>query len=120
VIRAINVYAHGKDVFDEHAAVLGDLFAKPAAVAVHNAQILTHALAVTAQLQAALSVRPVIDQAIGRTRSRNCGRSAKPSTANWLRWPNTSLMKPCAPAPDTTDLSPKRQVDLRPNCRWTV
>ena len=43
VIGAINVYAHGKDVFDEHAAELGELFAKPAAVAVHNAQILAHA-----------------------------------------------------------------------------
>ena len=38
VVGAINVYAHDKDVFDEHAAELGELFAKPAAVAVHNAQ----------------------------------------------------------------------------------
>ena len=37
VVGAINVYAHDKDVFDEHAAELGELFAKPAAVAVHNA-----------------------------------------------------------------------------------
>ena len=47
-IGAINVYAHGKDVFDEHAVELGELFAKPAAVAVHNAQILAHALALPA------------------------------------------------------------------------
>src|ERR1700733_4278956 len=40
VIGAINVYAHGKDVFDEHAAELGELFARPTAVAVHNAQVL--------------------------------------------------------------------------------
>lgn len=33
VIGAINVYAHGKDVFDEHAAHLGEPFAVPAAVA---------------------------------------------------------------------------------------
>src|SRR3984893_18694786 len=76
VIGAINVYAHGKDVFDEHAAELGELFAKPAAVAVHNAQILAHALALTAQLQTALSTRPVIDQAIGLIRGRS-GRSAE-------------------------------------------
>src|SRR5271166_6098613 len=76
VIGAINVYAHGKDVFDEHAAELGEQFAKPAAVAVHNAQILAHALALTAQLQAALSTRPVIDQAIGLIRGRT-GRSAE-------------------------------------------
>ena len=43
VVGAINVYAHGKDVFDDHAARLGELFAKPAAVAVHNAQILADA-----------------------------------------------------------------------------
>jgi len=76
VIGAINVYAHDKDVFDEHAAELGELFAKPAAVAVHNAQILAHALALTAQLQTALSTRPVIDQAIGLIRGRS-GRSAE-------------------------------------------
>jgi hypothetical protein len=75
VVGAINVYAHGKDVFDEHAAHLGELFAKPAAVAVHNAQILDDALALTAQLQTALSTRPVIDQAIGLIRGRT-GRSA--------------------------------------------
>ena len=104
------MYAYGKDVFDEHAAELGELFAKPAAVAVHNAQILAHALALTAQLQTALSTRPVIDQAIGLIRGRSgrtteeaftsYGRSAKPNTVNWLRWPNRSSMKPCAaPAP---------------------
>ncbi len=80
VIGAINVYAHGKDVFDEHAAELGELFAKPAAVAVHNAQILAHALALTAQLQTALSTRPVIDQAIGLIRGRS-GRSAEEAFA---------------------------------------
>ena len=76
VIGAINVYAHGKDVFDEHAAELGELFAKPAAVAVHNAQVLAHAMTLTAQLQKALSTRPVIDQAIGLIRGRS-GRSAE-------------------------------------------
>ena len=76
VIGAINVYAHGKDVFDEHAAELGELFAKPAAVAVHNAQVLAHAVTLAAQLQKALSTRPVIDQAIGLIRGRS-GRSAE-------------------------------------------
>jgi GAF domain-containing protein len=73
VVGAINVYARGKDVFDDHAAELGELFAAPAAVAVHNAQILTQALALTVQLQAALSSRPVIDQAIGLLRGRTGG-----------------------------------------------
>jgi GAF domain-containing protein len=70
VIGAINVYAHGKDVFDEHAALLGELFAAPAAVAVHNAQVLAQAKTLAAQLQRALSTRPVIDQAIGLIRGR--------------------------------------------------
>ena len=80
VIGAINVYAHGKDVFDEHAAELGELFARPAAVAVHNAQVLAHATTLTAQLQTALSTRPVIDQAIGLIRGRS-GRSAEEAFA---------------------------------------
>jgi len=73
VVGAINVYARGKEVFDEHAAELGELFAKPAAVSVHNAQILAEALTLTAQLQTALSTRPVIDQAIGLLRGRTGG-----------------------------------------------
>jgi GAF domain-containing protein len=70
VIGAINVYAHRKNVFDEHAAHLGELFAAPAAVAVHNARVLTQARALAAQLQQALDTRPVIDQAIGLMRGR--------------------------------------------------
>jgi GAF domain-containing protein len=70
VVGAINVYAHDKDVFDEHAAQLGELFAKPAAVAVHNAQVLAQAQALSAQLQTALTTRAVIDQAIGVIRAR--------------------------------------------------
>lgn len=76
VVGAINVYSHGKDVFDERAAELGELFAKPAAVAVHNAQLLAQARALVAQLHTALSTRPVIDQAIGLLRGRS-GRSAE-------------------------------------------
>lgn len=73
VIGAINVYAHAKDAFDEHAAQLGELFAAPAAVAVHNAQILAQALTLATQLQAALATRPVIDQAVGILRARSGG-----------------------------------------------
>jgi transcriptional regulator with GAF, ATPase, and Fis domain len=80
VVGAINVYAHDKDVFDEHAAALGELFAKPAAVAVHNAHVLAQATALTAQLQTALTTRAVIDQAIGLLRGRS-GRSAEDAFA---------------------------------------
>jgi GAF domain-containing protein len=70
VIGAINVYARGRNVFDDHAAEMGELFAAPAAVAVHNAQILAHALASIEHLQKALVSRPIVDQAIGLIRGR--------------------------------------------------
>lgn len=70
VVGAINVYARMKDAFDDRAAAIGEAFAVPAAVAVHNAQVLAQAVALTAQLQTALWSRPVIDQAIGILRSR--------------------------------------------------
>jgi hypothetical protein len=70
LVGAINVYAREKDAFGDYAAQLGELFAIPAAVAVHNAQVLAKALELTAQLQTALTVRPVIDQAVGLLRGR--------------------------------------------------
>jgi GAF domain-containing protein len=74
LVGAINVYAHAEDAFDEHAARLGARFAAPAAVAVHNAQLLAQAVTLTTQLQtAALSHRPVIDQAVGLLRGRSGG-----------------------------------------------
>ena len=74
LVGAINVYAHAEDAFDEHAAQLGARFAAPAAVAVHNAQLLAQAVTLTTQLQtAALSHRPVIDQAVGLLRGRSGG-----------------------------------------------
>jgi AmiR/NasT family two-component response regulator len=45
----------------------------PAAVAVHNAQVLAQALTLSAQLQTALSSRPVIDRAIGILLARTGG-----------------------------------------------
>lgn len=76
VVGAISVYAYGKDVFESHAEELGELFAKPAAAAVRNAQVLSEALALNVQLQKALSSRAMIDQAIGLIRGRT-GRSAE-------------------------------------------
>ncbi|MEO7126063.1 MAG: GAF and ANTAR domain-containing protein [Nakamurella sp.] len=73
VVGAINVYAHGKYAFDEHAVELGELFAAPAAVAVHNAQVLARARRVIEQMQTALASRAVIDQAIGILISRSGG-----------------------------------------------
>ncbi len=73
VVGAINVYAHDKHAFDEHAEQLGVLFAAPAAVTVYNAQALARARRITEQLQTALGSRAVIDQAIGIFISRSGG-----------------------------------------------
>ena len=73
LVGAMNVYAKDRDVFDEHAARLGELFAGPAAVAVRNAQVLEQARRLTEQLQTALSSRAVIDQALGIVMGRTGG-----------------------------------------------
>jgi GAF domain-containing protein len=70
VLGAMNVYAHPKDAFDERAEQLGELFAVPAAIAVQNAQILAQTQRLAINLQAALTHRAVIDQAIGILMSR--------------------------------------------------
>ena len=71
VVGAMNVYAHPKNVFDERAAELGEIFAVPAAIAVQNAQVLAQAKRLTARLEAALATRAVIDQAVGILMSRS-------------------------------------------------
>jgi GAF domain-containing protein len=71
VVGAMNVYAYAKDAFDERAEELGELFAVPAAIAVQNAQILAQTQRLASSLQAALSNRAVIDQAIGIVMSRS-------------------------------------------------
>ncbi|MDT4951024.1 MAG: hypothetical protein QOJ37_3619 [Pseudonocardiales bacterium] len=70
VLGAMNVYAHQHDAFDEHAALIGELFAVPAAIAVQNAQVLAQARRLSAQLQDALISRSTIDQAMGIVMSR--------------------------------------------------
>jgi GAF domain-containing protein len=92
VVGAINVYAREKDAFGDHAAELGELFAAPAAVAVHNAQILAQARTLASQLQTALSSRPVIDQAIGILRGRS-GASAEEAFAKLRKMSQTDNVK---------------------------
>jgi transcriptional regulator with GAF, ATPase, and Fis domain len=116
VVGAINVYAHRKDVFDEHAAEFGELFAKPAAVAVYNAQILADALALSSQLQIALSTRPVIDQAVGLIRGRT-GRSAEDAFAQLRAMSQAEHRKLADIAQDVVDQAVRRaraRVGTRP------
>jgi GAF domain-containing protein len=70
VVGAMNVYAHGKHVFDERAAELGEAFAVPAAIAVQNAQVLDQTRRLAIKLENALRTRGVIDQAVGVLMSR--------------------------------------------------
>jgi GAF domain-containing protein len=70
VLGAMNVYAHQPDAFDEHATLIGQLFAVPAAIAVQNAQVLAQTRRLATQLQTALINRATIDQAMGIMMSR--------------------------------------------------
>jgi len=71
VVGALNVYAHAKDAFGPDAVRIGELFARPAAVSVHNALVLAQSQRLATQLAKALTSRAVIDQALGVIRSRN-------------------------------------------------
>src|SRR6476469_3941794 len=71
VLGAMNVYAHAMDAFDEHAERVGQLFAPHAANVVRHAQILAHAQRLAATLEATLTSRAVIDQAIGIVMARH-------------------------------------------------
>jgi GAF domain-containing protein len=71
LVGAINTFARSRDAFGEHAVELGSQFAGPAAVSVHNSQLLERAQQRTKQLQNALGTRAVIDQAIGIIRARS-------------------------------------------------
>jgi GAF domain-containing protein len=70
VVGALNIYAHAKNAFGPDAVRIGELFARPAAVSVHNAQILAQSQRLAEQLGTALTSRAVIDQALGILMSR--------------------------------------------------
>ena len=71
VVGAMNVYAHGKNAFDDRAAELGQIFALPAAIAVQNAHVLAQTRRLADHLQSALELRGVIDRAVGILMSRS-------------------------------------------------
>jgi GAF domain-containing protein len=65
VFGAMNVYAHAYDAFDERAAELGEAFAAPAAIAVQHAQVLEQTRRLAEELQAQLTTRMYVEQAVG-------------------------------------------------------
>lgn len=70
VVGALNIYARPKDAFGDEAVRIGELFAVPAAVSVHNSQVLARSQRLAGQFEQALSSRATIDQAIGVLMSR--------------------------------------------------
>ena len=70
VVGAMNVYAHPRNAFSDHAVQIGELFSVPAAIAVQNALVLAQAKRLAHQLRAALTSRAIIDQALGILMSR--------------------------------------------------
>lgn len=92
VVGAMNVYAHDKDVFDEHSIAVGEAFAGPAAVTVANAQLLAQTQRLVGQLQTALTSRAEIDQALGIIMSRT-GCSATEAFARMRALSQTRSVK---------------------------
>jgi GAF domain-containing protein len=70
VLGALNVYAHARGAFDRSSRHAGQLFARPAAVTVHNARVLCRARRAAEHAETALTSRSTIDQAIGIIMSR--------------------------------------------------
>ncbi len=70
VVGALTVYARAKNAFDPEAIGIAEQFSVPAAVSVHNAQVLVQSQRLAAQLAEALTSRAVIDQAVGILMSR--------------------------------------------------
>jgi GAF domain-containing protein len=91
VVGAMNVYAHARDAFDPRAQRLGELFAIPAAVSVHNVRALFQARRLAAELQSAMGNRSVIDQALGVVMSRTGGTEKEAFDGLALRSQNLNV-----------------------------
>ncbi len=71
VLGALNVYSHRRNAFKGTSRRVGEQFAVPAAVAIHNARVLDQSRQTAARLQAALTSRSTIDRAVGIIMSRS-------------------------------------------------
>ena len=107
VFGAMNVYALGKDAFDERAERIGELFATPAAIAVQNAQVLAATKRVAASLQAAVTSQAVIDQAVGILMSRS-GHTPDQAVDRLRRLSQTQNVKLVAAASSLVDEAVRR------------
>jgi transcriptional regulator with GAF, ATPase, and Fis domain len=71
VLGALNVYAHTRNAFSPASQRMGELFAGPAAVAIHNARLHDQAQRQIGRLETALVSRSTIDRAIGILMARS-------------------------------------------------
>jgi GAF domain-containing protein len=62
---ALNLYARSERAFDEDSVSIGEIFARQASIALHNAQIYSAALQLGDQLNEALKTRDLIGRAKG-------------------------------------------------------
>jgi len=113
VIGAINVYAHPRDAFDDRAERIGQVFADPAAIAVQNAQILAQTQRLVGNLQAALTSRAVIDQAIGIIISRT-GDTAEEAFERIRRRSQAEHLKVAAIAGQIVEVAARRARGRHP------
>ena len=109
---SMNVYAYAKNVFDERAAALGELFAEPAAVAVENAQILGQSQRLTQHLQTALEQRGVVDRAVGIMMSRS-GGTPEQALERLRRLSQSEHLKLAAVAQNLVDEAVRRVLALQ-------
>jgi len=107
VLGALNVYAHGRDVFGDKAVGLGEAFAPHAAASVLNAQLLAQADRLIAQLQQALHSRAEIDQAVGLLMSRT-GLNAEGAMTRLREMSQQSSVKVSDIAHDMLDAAVRR------------
>ncbi len=114
VVGSMNIYAHAHNAFDHRAADLAERFAVPAAVSVGNAQALIQAQRLAAQLQAALTNRAVIDQAIGMVMSR-VGCDAKEAFERLRQLSQTQNKKLSSVADDMVNEAVRRARARRPD-----
>jgi GAF domain-containing protein len=113
VIGAINVYARPKDAFDDRAEHIGQVFAEPAAIAVQNAQILAQTQRLVGNLQAALTSRAIIDQAIGIIISRT-GDTAEKAFDRIRRRSQAEHLKVAAIAQQIVEVAVRRARGRHP------
>ncbi len=113
VIGAINVYAHPRDAFDDRAEHIGQVFAEPAAIAVQNAQILGQTQRLVSNLQAALTSRAIIDQAIGIIISRT-GDTAEKAFDRISRRSQAEHLKVAAIARQIVEVAARRAQERHP------